>query len=336
MRLVTFQTPGEAARAGAFIERDQAVLDLRQSAQAVHGGSADALASVLSLIEAGPAASELARGLIARAPSAAVRQRSEVKILAPIQPPPQMRDASCFELHLRQSFAAARRARAARTPDPEATLKAMNTRADDRVIETFQRQPIYYKCNRFATIGADDDVIWPSYSKLLDFELEFGFYIGARAKDVPKEKAREHIFGYTIFNDISARDAQAVEMGGMLGPAKGKDFDTGNVMGPCLVTADELPDPYNLNMVARVNGEEWGRGNSRDMYWKFEDVIAHISRSETLHPGEFFGSGTVGNGCGLEQMRYLQPGDVVELEVEGIGLLRTRITQPTTQLTTQP
>ena len=81
-------------------------------------------------------------------------------------------------------------------------------------------------------------------------------------------------------------------------------------------------------MVARVNGEEWGRGNSRDMYWKFEDVIAHVSRSETLHPGEFIGSGTVGNGCGLEQMRYLKPDDVVELEVEGIGLLRTRITQP--------
>jgi 2-keto-4-pentenoate hydratase/2-oxohepta-3-ene-1,7-dioic acid hydratase in catechol pathway len=239
-----------------------------------------------------------------------------------------MRDASCFELHLRQSFAAARKARASRTPDPESTLKAMNTRADDRVIETFQRQPIYYKCNRFATIGPDDDVIWPSYSKALDFELEFGFYMGARAKDVPKEKAKEFIFGYTIFNDISARDAQAVEMGGMLGPAKGKDFDTGNVMGPCLVTADELPDPYNLNMVARVNGEEWGRGNSRDMYWKFEDVIAHISRSETLYPGEFFGSGTVGNGCGLEQMRYLKPGDVVELEVEGIGFLRTRITKP--------
>lgn len=328
MRLVTFQEAGGLARAGAFIEGDQAVLDLRQAAQAVHGGSADALASVLSLIEAGPTASELARDLIARAPSAAVRERQAVKILAPIQPPPQMRDASCFELHLRQSFAAARKARAARTPDPEATLKAMNTRADDRVIETFQRQPIYYKCNRFATIGVDDDVIWPSYSKALDFELEFGFYIGARAKDVPKEKAREHIFGYTIFNDISARDAQAVEMGGMLGPAKGKDFDTGNVMGPCLVTADELPDPYNLSMVARVNGEEWGRGNSRDMYWKFEDVIAHVSRSETLHPGEFFGSGTVGNGCGLEQMRYLKPGDVVELEVEGIGLLRTRITQP--------
>ena len=92
--------------------------------------------------------------------------------------------------------------------------------------------------------------------------------------------------------------------------------------------ADELEDPYNLTMIARVNGEEWGRGNSRDMRWQFEDVIAHISRSETLYPGEFLGSGTVGNGCGLEQLRYLKPGDVVELEVEQIGILRSRVIKP--------
>jgi 2-keto-4-pentenoate hydratase/2-oxohepta-3-ene-1,7-dioic acid hydratase in catechol pathway len=95
-------------------------------------------------------------------------------------------------------------------------------------------------------------------------------------------------------------------------------------MGPCLVTADEL-DPYNLEMLCRVNGEEWGRGSSSEMRWTFEDCIAHVSRSETLHPGEFFGSGTVGNGCGLEHMRFLKPGDLVELEVEGIGALKNRV-----------
>ena len=105
-----------------------------------------------------------------------------------------------------------------------------------------------------------------------------------------------------------------------------KDFDTANVMGPCLVTADEIADPYDLTMIARVNGEEWGRGNTGDMRWRFEDVIAHISRSETLHPGEFLGSGTVGNGSGLEQMRYLNAGDVIELEVEKLGVLRNRWT----------
>ena len=113
-------------------------------------------------------------------------------------------------------------------------------------------------------------------------------------------------------------------MAGGLGPAKGKDFDTGNIIGPCIVTKDEI-DPYNLTMIARVNGEEWSRGSSSTIHWTFEDLIAHVSRSETLHPGEFFGSGTVGGGCGLEQEKYLSPGDVIELEVEGIGILRNRI-----------
>jgi 2-keto-4-pentenoate hydratase/2-oxohepta-3-ene-1,7-dioic acid hydratase in catechol pathway len=142
---------------------------------------------------------------------------------------------------------------------------------------------------------------------------------------VPKAGVLKHVFGYTIFNDMSARDAQALEMEGRLGPAKGKDFDTGNPMGPCLVTADEIPDPYNLTMIARVNGEEWGRESSSTMYWKFEDLISYISRSETLYPGEFLGSGTVGNGCGLEHMRFIKPGDVIGLEVERIGVLRNRV-----------
>jgi 2-keto-4-pentenoate hydratase/2-oxohepta-3-ene-1,7-dioic acid hydratase in catechol pathway len=328
MRLVTFTDAHGVPRAGALLNRDQEVLDLQAACVAVHGLANAAFVSIQALIDGGDQALELAKALQQRSPTLAVRQRADVRLRAPIQPPPQMRDCSCFELHLKQSFEAARRTRAARELDPEAAFKAMNTRADERVIATFNRQPIYYKCNRFAVIGADDDVVWPSYSKALDFELEFGCYIRKPAKDVTRDNAREFIFGYTIFNDISARDAQAIEMGGMLGPAKSKDFDTANVMGPCLVTADEIEDPYNLTMIARVNGEEWGRGNSRDMRWQFEDLIAHISRSETLHPGEFLGSGTVGNGCGLEQMRYLKPNDVVELEVEQIGILRTLITKP--------
>jgi 2-keto-4-pentenoate hydratase/2-oxohepta-3-ene-1,7-dioic acid hydratase in catechol pathway len=328
MRLVTFVVGQQAPQPGALVDGGQAVLSLALAQQAVHGVPAPELASVLALLESGDEAVAHARALVARAPSAAVLARSDVRLRAPIQPPPQMRDCSCFELHLKQSFAAARKIRASRMPDPEAALAAMNTRADDRVIETFNRQPIYYKCNRFAVIGADDDVVWPSFSKALDFELEFGCYIGRRTKDVPRDRARQHIAGYTIFNDISARDAQALEMPGMLGPAKSKDFDTANVMGPCLVTADEIEDPYDLTMIARVNGEEWGRGSTRDMRWTFEEVIAHISRSETLHVGEFLGSGTVGNGCGLEQLRNLKADDVVELEVEQLGILRTRITRP--------
>jgi 2-keto-4-pentenoate hydratase/2-oxohepta-3-ene-1,7-dioic acid hydratase in catechol pathway len=102
-------------------------------------------------------------------------------------------------------------------------------------------------------------------------------------------------------------------------------FGSKEGLGPCLVTADEIPDPYSLTMIARINGEEWGQGSSSTMYWKFEDLISYISRSETLYPGEFLGSGTVGNGCSLEHMRFIKPGDVIELEVERIGVLRNRV-----------
>lgn len=218
MRLVTYADALGMEHAGALIDNGQAVLSLQGAQRELHGAATATSSSVLALIEGCDTALDHARTLVARALRAAVLQRSQVRLRAPIQPPPQMRDCSCFELHLRQAFAPARKLRAQRTPDPEATLAAMNTRADDRVIDTFNRQPIYYKCNRFAVIGADDDVVWPSFSKSLDFELEFGFYIGRKTKDVKKAQARAHIVGYTIFNDISARDAQALEMPGMLGP----------------------------------------------------------------------------------------------------------------------
>jgi 2-keto-4-pentenoate hydratase/2-oxohepta-3-ene-1,7-dioic acid hydratase in catechol pathway len=192
------------------------------------------------------------------------------------------------------------------------------------VPEVWYRQPIYYKGNRFSCSGHGDDIPWPAFASLLDFELEFGAWIGKPGKDIAREDAREHIFGYSVFDDFTARDAQLAEMPGQLGPAKSKDFDGANAIGPCIVTADAI-DPYALAMIVRVNGEELSRGSSSTMHWRFEDVIAHASASETLHPGEFLGSGTVGNGCGLELGRFLEPGDVVELEVEGIGVLRNRL-----------
>jgi 2-keto-4-pentenoate hydratase/2-oxohepta-3-ene-1,7-dioic acid hydratase in catechol pathway len=252
----------------------------------------------------------------------------DVKLLAPIPHPPQMRDFLCFEKHLVQAFQAARKLRAQGAPDPAAALAEMEAKGILAVPQTWYDRPIYYHPSRFSVCGHEDDVPWPTYSQALDFELEFGCYVGKPGKDIPRGRARDHIFGYTIFNDFSARDEQTLEMPGQLGPGKGKDFDGANAMGPCLVTADEIPDPYRLEMVVRVNGAEWGRGNSRDMRWKFEDCIAHVARSETLHPGEFFGSGTVGNGSGLEHLRFLAPGDVVELEVERIGVLRNRVVKP--------
>jgi 2-keto-4-pentenoate hydratase/2-oxohepta-3-ene-1,7-dioic acid hydratase in catechol pathway len=285
---------------------------------------------VLAIVEGGDEVLELARSLAEgrRRPKAALLARDAVRLDAPIPRPPQMRDFLCFEKHLVQGFQAARKLRARAAPDPAAALAEMEAKGILAVPQTWYERPIFYHPSRFSVCGHEAEVPWPGYCQVLDFELEFGCYIGRPGKDLPRDRAREHIFGYTIFNDFSARDEQTKEMPGQLGPGKGKDFDNANAMGPCLVTADELRDPYRLDMRVRVNGEEWGRGNSRDMRWKFEDCIAHVARSETLHPGEFFGSGTVGDGCGLEQLRFLAPGDTVELEVEGIGVLRNRVVKP--------
>jgi 2-keto-4-pentenoate hydratase/2-oxohepta-3-ene-1,7-dioic acid hydratase in catechol pathway len=295
MRLVTFQVGNQTARPGALTDEGRTVVQLPAP-------------SVLAIVEGGQDALDRAAEALKR-PRESVFPLAEVTLLAPIPQPPQMRDFLCFEKHLVQAFAAVAKLRG----------------NDARVPKIWYERPIFYHPNRFNVCGTGADVPWPRYSERLDFELEFGCYIGKAGKDIPKERAREHIFGYTIFNDFSARDEQALEMMGQLGPGKGKDFDHSNVMGPCLVTADEIRDVYDLTMICRVNGEEWGRGNSRDMHWKFEDCIAHVSRSESLHPGEFFASGTVGNGCGLEHMRFLEPGDLVELEVEGLGTLKNRV-----------
>jgi len=309
MRLVTFTAGNAAPRSGALIDGDRRVLDLQAAYSRIYHGRSPLLESVLRIVEVGDAALDVISQLVSNPAGAVTFGPSDVRLLAPIPQPPQMRDFLCFEKHLQQAFAA--------------VAKLRGTEA--RIPQVWYERPIFYHPSRFAVCGTDSDVPWPAYSERMDFELEFGCYIGKAGKDIRKEDARSHIFGYTIFNDFSARDEQTKEMAGQLGPGKGKDFDNGNAMGPCLVTADEIGDPYRLDMAVRVNGEEWGRGNSRDMHWKFEDCIAHASRSETLHPGEFFGSGTVGNGCGLESLRFLKPGDVVELEVEGIGILRNRV-----------
>jgi 2-keto-4-pentenoate hydratase/2-oxohepta-3-ene-1,7-dioic acid hydratase in catechol pathway len=331
MKLVTFAKNGGGERVGALIGGDR-IVDLAAGWAAVNRGRpAPHLASMLALIEAADAAFDDTRralDAIERAePDGAILPRAAVRLLAPVPVPAQMRDALCFEKHLKQAYASIARMKAAREADPAAAAARLAAQGV-RIPEVWYHQPIYYKCNRFAVVGPDADVVWPDYAGVLDYELEFGAFLKRRVKNATPAEARAAIFGYTIFNDVSARDAQAIEMEGGLGPAKGKDFDTGNVLGPCLVTADELKDPYALTMVARVNGEEWSRGTSADMHWTFEDVIAHASRSETLYPGEFIGSGTVGNGCGLEQGRYPQSGDTVELEVERIGVLRNRFVKP--------
>ena len=183
--------------------------------------------------------------------------------------------------------------------------------------------PVYYKGNHRSIIGPDDECPWPPYATSMDFELELAMIVGREGRDISVDAAPDHIFGFTIFNDFSARDIQAREMSAWLGPAKGKDF--ANALGPCIVTADEVGTEPDLEMICRVNGEEWGRARSSQMYWSWADMIAHVSMGEDVYAGDVYGSGTPGGCCGLDIGRELAPGDVVELEIESIGILRNRI-----------
>lgn len=334
MKLITFENSSGELRLGALRTDDESrIVDLDLGARQLGMSQVNGrLGSMLALIESGPAGLDMAREVLASAckrgaaPWSTIDAKS-VRWKSPLPVPPQLRDCLMFEDHLLNSFARLRQTLAASTPDPVATLADYEARGVYRVPKVWYELPLYYKANRFSFIGPDEDIVCPAYTQRLDFELEYACVLWSKIKDVTEQDAAKHIFGYTIFNDVSARDVQSIEMQGQLGPSKGKDFDTGNILGPCIVTADAI-DPDNMTMIARVNGEEWCRGNSGSAYWKFPRVIAHMSRSETLVPGELIGSGTVGGGCGLEHGRFLNLGDVIELEIEGIGVLRNRVVKP--------
>jgi 2-keto-4-pentenoate hydratase/2-oxohepta-3-ene-1,7-dioic acid hydratase in catechol pathway len=182
--------------------------------------------------------------------------------------------------------------------------------------------PVCYKGNPDAIIGPDDPVPWPRYTQKLDYELEQCAIIGRRGKDISAADAGKYIYGYSIFNDFSARDIQMREMSVGLGPFKGKDFAT--AIGPCIATAEEF-DAQHAHMVLRVNGAEWSSGTIGHMRFSFEQIIEYLSNEEEIFPGDVLGSGTVGRGCGLEMDRWISPGDLVEAEVEGIGILANQI-----------
>jgi fumarylacetoacetate (FAA) hydrolase len=213
----------------------------------------------------------------------------DVRLRAPIPRPPSVRDFYAFERHV-------------------ATARAQ--RGLEMAPEWYQI-PVFYFSNPAAIVGPGDDVVLPAQSSAWDYELEAAAVIGGDGR----------IAGFTVLNDWSARDLQKMEMAVGLGPAKGKDFATS--LGPVLVTLDELGG-VRLEMVARVNGEERSRGNLGDMHWSWDELVAHAGRNTRLMAGDVLGSGTVGTGCILEHGdgRWLQSGDVVELEIDGIGVLR--------------
>ncbi len=226
---------------------------------------------------------------------------NEVVFLPPVEAA-SLRDFIAFEEHIR----AVRFLRGAEIP------------------AAWYKMPVYYKGNYRSLLGHGQTLTWPRYSQRMDYELELACIIGKEGIDISEEGAEAYIGGYTVMNDWSARDIQMEEMSVGLGPAKGKDFATS--LGPWLVTPDEF-NPADARMTARINGEVWSDGNIGQIHWSFAQMIAHASMDETLYPGDVLGSGTVGGGCGLELDRWLQAGDVVELEVEGIGVLRNKVTR---------
>jgi 2-keto-4-pentenoate hydratase/2-oxohepta-3-ene-1,7-dioic acid hydratase in catechol pathway len=310
MKVLTFDAGG-GPRLG-MIAKNGSIIDL--TAQ-----NYDEFASMQVLIEAGPDALVLARRIADR--DRVGLDPSEVKVLAPLPRPVQMRDFLVFEVHMQGAVWNGAKLRERLGEGPPAPI------TPPPIPAVWYQQPIYYKCNRFAVVGPDSVVNWPTWSNVADYELELACVIGRGGRDISVSEAPNHIFGYTILNDLTARDAQFKEMQGPLGPAKGKDFDGANILGPVIVTADEL-DVGALTMRAFVNQELWSEGSSATMHWSFADIIAYVSRSETLHPGEILGSGTVGNGCGLELGKLLQHGDVVTLEIDGIGRQTTTINAP--------
>ncbi|MFL8935452.1 fumarylacetoacetate hydrolase family protein [Rossellomorea oryzaecorticis] len=234
----------------------------------------------------------------------------DATLKAPIPIPVSIRDFYAFEEHVRT---------------------ARRKRGLDVVPEWYD-VPVFYFTNHLAVKGPDEAVAGPAECEWLDYELEIACVIGKEGRNIAKEDAEDHIFGYFIMNDWSARDIQKHEMKVGLGPAKGKDFATS--FGPYLVTKDELEtrrsgDRFDMKMTAKVNGKLLSEGNFKDIHYTFADMIERASKDVTLYPGEVIGSGTVGTGCilelGTETHRWLRAGDEVELEIEGLGVLRNTV-----------
>jgi len=299
MRWCTFRTGGEPGPRAGLIDGDR-VLGLDPPRQLV-----DVIAS---------------RDLMTRAAELAIRSPREVhelaavELVAPVPVPPSVRDFMAFEEHVVSSAQA----------------------RGGTVHPDWYEIPVFYFTNPAAVQGPTQDVRMAPGSAAFDFELEVAAVIGSPGADISAADAEQHIAGYTVLCDWSARDLQEREMRLGLGPAKGKD--TATSIGPVLVTPDELEpfragNGYDLAMTASVNGRPYSAGNLASIHWSFPQLVEHAARGTRLRTGDVLGSGTVGTGCILELSRvhggdaypWLTSGDVVELTVDHLGTIRSTV-----------
>ena len=301
MKLLTYETD-KGPRCGVL--QAENIVDVT----GLVGSNGHIIRDVRGLLELGDSPIERVREALDKDTSASRLPLSGTKLLSPIVQPPTVRDFIVFEEH----------------------ASSQGTREPN---EVWYRMPVFYFSNPLCIYGPDAEIPFPSASSQFDYELEIGCVIGKEGKDVPVADAMDHIAGFTLFNDWSSRDLQVDEMAFGLGPAKGKD--TASSIGPWLVTTDEML-PYlkdgrlDLRCQVRVNGQDWLKdGLAKDAYFSFADMIERASKDSRIVPGDIIGSGTVGGGSireairkGYEGARFLEPGDVVEHEVEVIGVLR--------------
>jgi len=257
--------------------------------------------SLTAALENGPAFREAVEHALSHA-SAEAPVAGEARFLIPVDPP-AYRDFMAFERHFRFG----------------SELRGLP------VPDVLYEMPVSYFGNPFAFVGPDAEVPWPHYTQHMDYELELGIVIGRDGRDIEPQDAGQHVLGVTILNDFSARDIQLREMTGGLGPSKGKHF--GSALGPWIATLDELP-PEGVRMRARVNGDLWSDASSAEMIWSIEEIVAWAMAAEPIAAGTVLGSGTANGGSAIELGRKLAPGDDVELAVDRLGVLRTRLGQP--------
>ena len=297
MKLLTFTKENpEEYFLGALINNQ--VLDLNLASQN------KIPKDMLAFIQGGEKFLKLANDVIQNLQTSALYPMDKIKIKAPLLNPPSLKDFFAFEEHAKNGA----------------------KRRNEELPKEWYEIPAYYKGNHREIYGPNDELPWPYYTKRLDFESEIACVIGKKGKNITEQDADNYIFGYMIFNDMSARDIQKKEMALRMGPAKGKDF--ANVFGPYLVTKDEVNPAKDFSIKVKVNGEVWSSGHFKDQYWGFPLMVSYISQEEAIYPGDILGSGTFYKGCGLDLDRWIKPGDILELEVQSLGVLKNIVGSP--------
>lgn len=359
MKLCTFRmptdpTPAETsasatARVGCVLQNESAqVVDVAALAQATlkHPTAGwdstssqtrvaallAASSSMLSLLQAGPAIFSTLRERIEQIqtdpPPELCMPLERVTLLAPLPRPASLRDCMAFEGHLVQSTRGGLRMLYPRLGRLESALRTTLGISLIRAPKLFRQLPVFYKGNPASVVGPGATVRWPAYSQRLDYELEVALILFETPANVRAEVVSQYIAGYTVFNDFSARDTQLEEMTLRLGPARGKDFDTGNVLGPFLVTPDEVGELRALKARAWINEQLVSDSSLQTLQFTPEEIVAFVAEETRLEAGSVIGLGTVPGGCGLEHGTWLGPGDTIRLEVERIGALSNRVEGP--------